>query len=170
MQRSVLLQLVELGGGNDDGWQAMPTELRSKFAIPGRITFGFDENLRRWVESATPAELDRACGVFLRFFPRTDYNLRFVVERNRSGNVPRASVTSVNIGSLADALHWMVWQDEFLKHPFQFCEECEKLFKPRTHHARKFCDNGCGHRRASREFERMKRKSEKEANGTHKTR
>jgi hypothetical protein len=167
MQRSVLLEMVELSRGNDLVLQTPLLELRRVFpTIPGGMQFGFDENLRQWVEGANAAEIETACMSLVPFFPHTGFFLKLGVEQSNAGHIVSASF---NINSLEEALHWMVWQDVFQNHPFLFCEECRALFQPDSQHEKKYCSTGCARRKASRDYERRKRKG-KNINGSQKTR
>jgi hypothetical protein len=85
---------------------------------------------------------------------------------------PKSVRVAPGINNLVDALDWMLWQDVREGHPVQFCQECRELIwrlKP-TKHARKYCTEACAHKSAGREFQRRKRKKEREKNGPEKTR
>jgi len=77
---------------------------------------------------------------------------------------------SWDIKSLEEALGWMVWYDEFTRHPLHCCQECRKVFRSDTAHQRRYCSYKCGHRAASRKSQRKRRSIEKENHGAHKTR
>lgn len=66
-----------------------------------------------------------------------------------------------NFWSLMDALHWMVWYDEFTKHPVLCCAECREVFRGETARPRKYCSVECGHRATAREAMRKKRAAER---------
>jgi hypothetical protein len=117
------------------------------------------------VEAATAKEIETACASLVSLMPLTDYSLKLRVDSSKKGSFVRASI---GVTSLEDALHWMVWQDVFQNHPFQFCAECRKLFQPDTRHEKKFCSPECAHRKTGREWQ--KRKRERGANGTQKAR
>lgn len=165
MRRSALYDLVRLSKEEDEAFQTIPAMLRVKFAIPYDDLWGVDVNLQRWVEAATAKEIETACASLVSLMPLTDYSLKLRVDSSKKGSFVRASI---GVTSLEDALHWMVWQDVFQNHPFQFCAECRKLFQPDTRHEKKFCSPECAHRKTGREWQ--KRKRERGANGTQKAR
>jgi hypothetical protein len=167
MRRSALLELVHLSKEGDEAFQMLPLMLRKKFAIPGDVQWGFDEELQHCVEDATAKEIETACISLVSLMPLTDYSLKLRVDTSKKGSVVRASI---GITSLEDALHWMVWQDVFQKHRFQFCEECRKLFQPDSQHAKKYCSPECAHRKTAREWQQRKREKQRRTNGTQKAR
>ena len=167
MRRSALSDLVRLSKEEDEAFQTIPAMLRVKFAIPYDDLWGVDVNLQRWVEAATAKEIETACASLVSLMPLTDYSLKLRVDSSKKGSFVRASI---GVTSLEDALHWMVWQDVFQKHRFQFCEECRKLFQPDWQHTKKYCTHECAHRKTSREWQLCKRKRERESNGTQKAR
>lgn len=61
------------------------------------------------------------------------------------------------IDDLKDALRWMVWYDEFTRHPIICCQECRTVFHGETAHIRKYCSYECAHRATGREWQRRKR-------------
>jgi hypothetical protein len=67
------------------------------------------------------------------------------------------------VSSLEDALRWMVWYDEYTKHSLVCCQECRKVFRAETAHARKYCSHECAHRATAREWQRRKRGKGKKA-------
>jgi len=66
-----------------------------------------------------------------------------------------------NFGSLRDALHWMVWYDQFTNHPVVCCAECRTVFRGENARPRKYCSVECGHRATAREAMRRKRAAER---------
>jgi hypothetical protein len=165
-QRHVLLELWRLSG-RDQTTGALLANIRTRIPIPGNVRHNLDPNIRHWVETATQAEIEAAVLVLVPASSPSVVMPSFLVERSKRGNSVRASL---GITSLIQALAWMVWQDIFLKRPIQICEECRRPFQPEYQHKRKFCDEVCARRKASREFERRKRSKEKRANGTQKAR
>ena len=85
-----------------------------------------------------------------------------------------------DIPDMQSALRWMIWYDEFTKHPVICCPECRKVFRGQTAHARKFCGEVCAKKVSARNWRRkdLARKriaKEKElrgrqSNGTQKAR
>jgi hypothetical protein len=85
-----------------------------------------------------------------------------------------------DIPDLHRAIFWMIWYDEFTKHPVICCPECRKVFRGETAHARKFCGEACAKRVSARnwrkkDLEKIRIAKEKELrgrkpSGTQKTR
>jgi hypothetical protein len=170
MQRSALVGLSEISrlDSNFETSLDIPLAfLRTEFPIPGSASPGFDPNIRQWLETAQQEQIEAATVFLVSAVPLSLPVPRFSVERQRRGNILKASL---GIDSLADALSWMVWQDVFQSHPFQFCAECRQLFQPDTRHEKKFCSQQCAHRKTAREWQQRKRNKERRTNGTHKTR
>ncbi len=170
MQRSALVGLSEISRVDsiyDSSFDIFLTGLRAQFPIPGSACSGFDPNIRQWLETAEQKQIEAATVILVSEVPLSLASPSFSVERLRHGNALRASL---GIHSLADALNWMVWQDVFQDHPFQFCAECRKLFQPDTRHEKKFCSPECAHRKTAREWQQRKRNKERKSNGTQKTR
>lgn len=166
MQRPVLLELSEISR-QDISVQIFLNQLRQQFQIPGSLAPGFDENIRLWLEAVEQKQI-QAATVYL--VPRFLLSLEppsFTVERSARQDVLRATL---GITSLMGALNWMVWQDVFQEHPFQFCAECRNLFQPDTRHEKKFCSPECAHRKTAREWQKRKRDTERKSNGTKKAR
>jgi hypothetical protein len=61
------------------------------------------------------------------------------------------------ISCLEDALRWMIWYDEFSKHPLVCCSECRTVFRRETAHSKKYCTHDCAHRATARVWQRKKR-------------
>jgi len=78
---------------------------------------------------------------------------RLLVRRKgmRKGRAVLARPVLVNLGQ---AIEWMCWEDEFLKNPLEFCQACERSFRPKSGHRRKYCGNKCAQKMASKEYRR----------------
>jgi len=139
--------------------------LRSRLGI-GSLDSGFDDDVEKRLASATQSEIADVCDYLAGIFPLHAFP-HFVIDRTGKDSILGASS---GVTSLTTALYWMVWQDIFMESPWQFCEECHKLFQPDFHHERKFCLPECAHRKAARESARRKREGERKANGTRKAR
>lgn len=168
MQRSALLDLAEYGGAGTQSFTVVLQLLRLEYQIPGshRIV-GFDEEIHRWLESATQRQIEAATVLLAPYFLLSTLKPGFLVDRNRGRNVLKASI---KFTSLLEALSWMVWQDVFQNHPIKFCEECRDLIDSTYKHKKKFCSYECAHRQTARRSARRKREERKSDNGTHKTR
>jgi hypothetical protein len=154
-----ILGLLRLFGKGDFIW------LRHRLGIGG-LENGFDDDVEKRLVSATQSEFADVCSYLAGIFPLFAFP-HFVIDRTSKRSILRASS---GVTSLTTALYWMVWQDIFMESPWQFCEECHKLFQPDFRHKRKFCLPECAHRKAARESARRKRQEEGEANVTRKTR
>jgi hypothetical protein len=155
-----ILGLLRLFSKGDFIW------LRHRLGI-GSLEDGFDDDMEKRLVSATPIEIADVCSYLAGIFPLLAFP-HFVIDRTGKGSpIVRASS---GVTSLTTALYWMVWQDIFMESPWQFCEECHKLFQPDFHHKRKFCLPECAHRKAARESARRKREGERKANVTRKAR
>jgi hypothetical protein len=87
-----------------------------------------------------------------------------------------------DIPDMQSALRWMIWYDEFTKHPVICCPECRRVFRGETAHARKFCGEVCAKKVSARnwrkkdlEKKRIAKEKEKEligekSDGTQKAR
>jgi hypothetical protein len=148
-QRHALAQWLEfLHERGTDG--VMLFGVRQSLGLPGDSQSGFDKSFRDWLECATRKQIESAIvSVVALLSPVGASPHRFFVDRIGRRDVVRAELA---LDSLREALQWMVWQDYFQKRPYQFCEECGKVFGVRDGHKRKFCPDGlCAHRRAARE-------------------
>lgn len=145
------------------------------FAIPLRHQLGFtaepnsvfDETVWMRIASASRDEILRICRFLVGSFPVSPLAHSFAINQTRKG---LHLVAKMNFLGLMDALHWMVWQDIFMENPFQFCVECGKLIPFTSRHARRFCSDGCAHRRTAREWQQRNREKERKIDGTQKTR
>lgn len=167
MQREALQDLVQLGDADDTAFHAFLGLLRARFSIAGELRWGFDANLQGWVETASAKDIEAACITLVSSLPLEQFTHKLEVASAGRSNVVRASI---GVTSLEEALHWMMWQDVFHRHPFQFCEECRVLFQPDWKHAKKFCTPECAHRKTGREWQKRKRKGERGEYGTQKAR
>jgi len=67
----------------------------------------------------------------------------------------------VDLGSLGEALEWMLWNSYWMKKPQIFCQECQRAFWPESAHPRKYCSHECAHRATDRAWRRKQRAQEK---------
>jgi hypothetical protein len=171
MQRSALLRLAEFRRTDSEPpFQFFLNMLRTPglFQIPGSLQQDrFDEDLHRWLETATQKQIEAATVFLVPRFAHSAWIPGFSVVRSGSRNVLRASL---GIHSLLDALSWMVWQDVLQSHPIKFCAECRGLIDSTYKYEKKFCSYECAHRQTSRESAKRKREERKRNNGTKKTR
>jgi hypothetical protein len=134
------------------------------YAIPILAQLGlptathFDESAWRRLAGANKSEVWWVADFLVGSFPTGLMANSLAVERTRSGS---RLVAQTKFLGLADALRWMFWEDVFLERPIQFCIECQKLIINTSKHTRKYCLDGCGHRRTARESARRKREGER---------
>jgi hypothetical protein len=141
--------------------------IRHHLGLPAEVNAGFDEAVWMRLAKASKDEIVWICRFLVGAFPVSPFAHSFAINQTRKGlNL----VARMNFLGLMDALHWMLWQDIFSDNPFQFCVECGKLIPFTSRHARKFCPDGCAHRRTAREWQQRKREKEKKRDGTQKTR
>jgi hypothetical protein len=162
-QRSVLLELAGFSG-RDIGFEILLKGLRTVFSSPGEVPFGADPHIQTWLEGATQNDMQMATEYLVCNLPliRSGPNFTVVREGRRRG-----VHASLGLDSLGEALEWMVWQDAVYGRLFQFCERfrCQKLFRPDSRHAMKYCNERCAHLEAARKYAERKR-NEEAANGT----
>ena len=113
-----ILSLLRLFNKGDFVW------LRHRLGI-GSLESGFDDDVEKRLASATQSEIADVCSYLAGIFPLFALP-RFVIDRTGKGG-PIVQASS-GVTSLTTALYWMVWQDIFMESPWQFCEECHKLF------------------------------------------
>ncbi|HLJ27643.1 MAG TPA: hypothetical protein VKY85_13105 [Candidatus Angelobacter sp.] len=65
------------------------------------------------------------------------------------------------LGSLWEALNWMIWFDEWKPCPPTACPVCRKIFRPLTRHKQKYCSRACAHVVAVRNWRERKRRDAK---------
>lgn len=138
--------------------------VRVALGLPGDFHAGFDQAFRDWLEKATAAQLETTIGAVVPLIASPTLNA-FGFHVERTGRANRV-IAETGFDGLADALHWMVWQDIFQNHPYQFCEECRKLFQPATQHAKKYCSPECAHRKTARVWQKRKREGGGGKHGT----
>jgi len=107
-----------------------------------------------WLSSAGIASVRSVTEPILSHVAAWPITGEFVFQRRRNRGEVEARWA---IDDLKDALRWMVWYDEFTKHPIICCQECRKVFRSETAHARKYCSYECAHRATGREWQRRKR-------------
>ena len=89
-----------------------------------------------------------------------------LVCRNQGKN--RRLEAGWDIPDLHGAIRWMIWYDEFTKHPVICCQECRKVFRGETAHARKFCGEVCAKRVSARNWRKRDLKNKRRAKEANK--
>jgi len=133
------------------------SSLRSRFGISG--------NVLEWVKGRNIKAVRAATDFLVPFAQVGPGFAHFTLRRQQHRRVEATWMAPL---SLEDSLRWMIWYDEYTKHPLVCCPECRNVFRAETAHARKYCSYKCGHREAARNWQRKKRKAEKHV--TRKTR
>jgi hypothetical protein len=111
-----------------------------------------------WVKGATLSDVRAATNSLATVIVGS----QFPISLTFAGSGKRRRVLAGwNFGSLIDALHWMVWYDQFTKHPVVCCAECRTVFRGEDARPRKYCSAECGHRATAREAMRKKRAAER---------
>lgn len=120
--------------------------------------FQFSGNALNWAKRASLGEVRKATNFLIESAVGAQFPLR--ISCHFRGNRRRV-VAGWTFTSLFDALLWMVWYDEFTRHPVICCAECRTVFRGETARRRKYCSETCGHRATAREAMRKKRAQER---------
>ncbi len=153
-ERTALREFVEAEYENERNFPAPLDEplswsiLRQQFAVTGSIG--------DWVSGASMGEVRTATDSLLHLVVVLPASGELVFRRRRNRGEVEARWA---IDNLKEALCWMVWYDEFTQHPIICCQECRKVFRGETAHARKYCSHECGHRATARKWQRRKREA-----------
>lgn len=129
-------------------------ELLDIFAAVFHIT----GNVMDWAKRANLGEVRAATSYLVKSAITSQFSLQFALRRKGYRHQVEAGWRFLN---LLDALLWMIWYDEFTKHPVVCCPECRKVFRGETARARKYCSVECGHRATAREAMQRKRAAER---------
>jgi hypothetical protein len=153
-ERIALREFLEAEREKEDNSPAPAAEpiswmiLKSRFEIAAAVP--------DWVSALPLEELRIATDLILRLVVLLPITGEFVFRRRHNRGEIEARWA---ISDLEEALSWMVWYDEFTRHPLICCQECRKVFRGTTAHARKYCSQECAHRATAREWQRRKRAS-----------
>jgi len=119
-----------------------------------RHKFGISGDILDWVRNADLRAVRTATDFLVSLAQVGPQGAHLVCCRSRGRRYVEADWT---ISTLEDALRWMVWYDEFTKHPIVCCQECRKVFRAESAHLRKYCTHECAHRATARVWQRNKR-------------
>jgi hypothetical protein len=169
----LLLTAIQKNEGLHDTVLDLLRQDPKSFAIPimGHLGFpvepnaGFNEADWKRLANTSKSEIVWICDFLVGAFPVSSLAHSLSIKQTRKKLQLAARPKFMG---LTDALYWMVWQDIFMDNPFQFCVECGKLIPFTSRHARRFCPDGCAHRRTAREWQQRKREKERKANGLEK--
>lgn len=168
-EREALLELLEAEYGQEQYSPAPLPEpvswslLRAWLKVQG---IEFTGTVADWLSSADIGSVRSATEMILSHVAAWPVAGEFVFRRRGNRGEVEARWA---IDDLKDALRWMVWYDEFTKHPIICCQECRRVFRGETAHVRKYCSYECAHRATGREWQRRKRtalRSSKRNQGT----
>lgn len=125
------------------------------FAMPFlRQKFGLSGGIIQWVKNADLPTVRTATDLLVSLAEVGPKGAHLVFRRRRDRRFVEAGWT---ISCLEDALRWMIWYDEFTKHPLVCCPECRTVFRRETEHPKKYCTHDCAHRASARVWQRKKR-------------
>jgi len=161
-ERTALLEFIEAESADDKHFFGSDFG-ESPSLIALRQTFKVEGDFQQWLNSASLKTTRLVIDSMLRYVPLAPAGgLRAL----QTAKGPRVEAVW-ELAGLRDALCWMIWYDEFTKHPLLCCQECRKIFRATTAHARKFHDYSCAHRAAARNFQRRKRTHQPERRDKH---
>ena len=92
--------------------------LRHNFKINGDIV--------EWVKGTDLHAVRAATDFLVPLAPVHPFTFNLVCRRERKRRYVEASWTFL---SLLEALHWMIFYDEFTQHPIICCDDCRKVFR-----------------------------------------
>jgi hypothetical protein len=118
-----------------------------------RRSFGISGDIVQWVKGAELRAVRAATDFLVPLEPIVPLGARLICRRRGNRREVEASWA---ISTLEGALRWMVWYDEFTQHPILCCQECRKVFRGQTAHARKYCSPEHAHRATARNWQRRK--------------
>lgn len=131
-----------------------------------RLSFNIAEDVLDFVKSANTSTVQ----ALIRFLiPVSSGTMNVNLVCRDEGNNRRLEA-GWDIPDLHTAIQWMIWYDEFTKHPVICCPECRKVFRGETAHARKFCGEVCAKKVSARnwrkkDLEKKRIAKEKELRG-----
>lgn len=154
-EREALLKLMEAGEQDES---EMPDMRPGTILAPGmwaatsqKLTMG---DLRASIDRATQKEVLAWLELVVRRLLDVSCTLRLISKKRGGGRIE----ADWRLNTLESSLRWMLWYDEFTKHPLVCCAECRGVFRGKTARRRKFCDGGlCGRRVTARNAMRKKR-------------
>ncbi len=152
-EREALLEFIEAEYESERNSPFPPIEPMPLAVL--RHSFGINGNIADWAKEVNLLGVRSATDFLVPFASVGPKGAHLVCRRQRGKRQVDASWMVFN---LEDALRWMVWYDEFTQHPILCCQECRKVFRGETAHARKYCTHECGHRATARNWQRNKRK------------
>lgn len=150
-EREALLEFVEAEYATVRSFPVEVVESNSLLAL--RNEFHVTGSIPEWIEGANLRSIRVATDHVIEKLPVGPLGAHLVCRRDRNH---RHIEAGWNIPDLQNALHWMVWYDEFTQHPIICCKECRKVFRSETAHTRKYCSPDCAHRATGRAWQKRR--------------
>lgn len=144
--------------------EALEELIQSGIAMNGDLfstiadIWGIQGDALEWVKSASIADVRSATNHLVESIVTSMFSLKLSLRRSRTQRIVEAGWSFID---LEHALRWMVWYDEFTRHPVICCPECRKVFRGETARPRKYCSSECGHRATARKAMKKKRDAER---------
>jgi hypothetical protein len=166
-EREALERLIDadnavLSASNQDEELSWEGWSKTKFMVN---ELGISGDVLAWSKRAPLREVRTAMDFLVRYALPVSCSIK-LLHRGRGRRVE----AGWDLPSMKDAMLWMVWYDEFTKHPLICCQECRTIFRGETAHVRKYCPGPCAHRATAREWQRRRRVKDRRNHGTPKTR
>lgn len=125
--------------------------------------FGIRGDVIDWAKGADLRSVRAATDFLVPLAPVHPLGFNLVCRRERKLRYVEANWTFRN---LLEALHWMIFYDEFRQHPIICCDDCQKVFRADSAHIRKYCSPECAHRATARIWQREYNKRKRRTGGT----
>jgi hypothetical protein len=126
---------------------------------PLAIVLHITGDILEWAENASLDNVRTATYKLVQSILTAQFSMQFIFQRKGERRQIFAGWEFMN---LEEALRWMIWYDEFTKHPVVCCQECRTVFRGKNKRHRKYCSIECGHRAEARKAMRKKRHPERE--------
>jgi hypothetical protein len=149
-EREELLNFISAEQGVLASASATESEILVRYSML-REEFHIKGSIEDWVENA---DIETVRAAVDHLIPHLLFTPKVQLACHRSGKQARLEA-EWNVYDLGAALDWMVWYDEFQRHPLLCCPECRRVFRSPDGRARKFCPGGeCAHRATARNWQK----------------
>lgn len=120
-----------------------------------KLCLGIEGSIFNWIETGTIIGIRNALKYCVEAEVTVPWpgGVRVVPYGGRTKVVP-----SYRLGTLRDALQWMMWFDEWNTNPPTACPACHAVFRP-TRRNKKYCTYNCAHRSAMQSYRLRRRNS-----------
>lgn len=153
-EREILVKLIEANDEVEHYVTSFDEEPRQYTSGLLANHLGISGNVQEWAKHASLKEVHASMDYLIEHAVRVSGHLKL---RRQKNIVPRQVDAGWELLSLKDALLWMVWYDEFNRHPVVCCAECREVFRGKTARARKYCKEKCAHKATARVAMKNKR-------------